>query len=904
MRKISEILRNVPLILCFSISVICAALVGAGKTASAEENYTPTIRSYDGVDYAGYLLDSGNVNDFSAKLNVSKGDLEKPIFQFVITPSVRGSGSSYSPDFESLTFTLADSKGKTMTITFAPRKADSPKWYYINGMAMGENQTMLGEHQGNFRYAADPEDGTYLTDTYAAISPYTFDGYGADSSWFPFYDKYGNTFTSGCNGVISIYYSVEENALYADTGYQWVDDDTNKEWTLTDKYTLSKGGERRYRIRDFDKRDYIKGNVNNVVSAIWTGFEDPSDITFTVSFSKVITEDPSILLVSLGGKSIVDSYFIQNHTKAVKGVAFPVPKPLYFSEGNSYDFASIGGKVSIEGPDGATVLSKRSFTDGMTFVPQTEGNYSVSYSVTDPFYSEVRTYKYSFETLESGGTELIPNGYDRNYVVSENIDAGCIVYNIVQDYLPPVNLKIIKDGSEIYSVDDLGDLSYRFESAGEYTFIYGSTDLLGRETVVQKNYSVSEYCLKIKQGLTESVVERDYSKVTKPSSADYYIVNVVTGNKITPTGVSIRISKNGGEFETYKASLMNGEGTYVVKYVYTYAGGSSEAQRRFMIYEELPTITVNNVPANTILADGSTAKDDIINLIALKGSVVSIPKDFFVCEFPFIVSVYEEGGSFIDRTDAYNAGNLTLTLNETKGYYVSAEVPASDGFKVYKNLFICVKDGFIAITPVQNFTENVGREITLVVPEAKDFYGNPVTGGSFSVTFNGEGVEVKNGKFKPKDTGVYKVRYSVSLSGYTEVCDYEYTIADNESPVIVFGNVTKKSPVGKFVKLEGYSVSDNSGRSLEVKVGVTFDGEPVAVYNGGFDAEKEGEYIVRITATDIFGNSTVKEYKVEASGRGGCSSVVRMSIVPIFICSLLAVAAVIFFAEKHKRIKK
>lgn len=894
--KMFKILRILPIIACFFISVLFAGFIGVHGTAMADATYPPSVRNYDGVDYAGYLLDSGNVKNFSGKVDLTDSDLETPVFQFVITPSVRGNGSVYSPDFESLTFTLTDSKGKTLTVNFAPRKADSPKYYYINGMAKGENQTLLGEHQANTTWALDPEDGAYLSDVYAAISPYTFDGYGADFSWFQFYDKNGNTFKTGCNGIISIYYSAEENALYADTGFKWVDDDPNNPLTLTDKYTLSESGERRYRIRDFDKNDYLKGT--SVISTVWTGFEDPSDVTCTVSFSKVVTQDSSILLVSLGGKSIVDNYYMRNYTKGVKGVAFPIPKPLFFSEGNAYDFTALGGKVKVEDPDGTVVLSERSFTDGMTFVPHKTGHYAAYYSVTDPVYSVNRTYTYSFETLEAGGTVLIPNGYDRDYVVYETVDAGCAISNDVQEYLPQVSLKISKNGSEIYSAYDLQDLLYQFESAGEYTFEYSSTDLLGRVTEITNTYSVREYCLKIKQGLAETAVVSDYRDVVRPTNSDFSIFNVVTGNKITPTGVSLSISKNGGEFETYKASLINGDGNYVVKYVYTFTGGSLEAQRRFVIFADLPTITVNAIPTNTVFDAGSTLEDDIVRLIALKGSTVAIPTGFFACEHPVTVKVYKDGGTVTDCTDSYNAGNLSVTLDESKDYYVSAAVSTDGGFTVVKNLLIRVKDAVINIAPVENFAEGVGREITLVVPEAKDFYGNAVPIGSFSVLFNGEEIEVTGGRFTPEDLGVYKVTYSVSLSGVTETCEYEYRIYDSEAPEIVLGKIKETVSRGKFVKVDDYEVADNSGKSLDVKVTVTYNGEAVAVYNGGFDADKEGAYKVRITATDMSGNSSAKEYTVTVSG-SGCSSAIDTNGAAGFMILLVLAAGVLFFVKKR-----
>lgn len=885
------------------LSFILIGFLGIGvKSAKAEsEKYTPTIRSYNGVDYAGYLLDSSTVKTFSAKLDLSNSNLEVPIFQFIITPSVRGDGATYSPDFESLVFTLTDSKGKVMTIGFEPRKADAPRYNYINAMAKGENQTLLGEHQKNYLWVSDPEDGAYLSDAYSGISPYTFDGYGADYSWFPFYDKYGNKFEGGCHGVISIYYDIEENALYSDTGYEWVDDDTSegKEWTLTDKYTLSKSGERRYRIRDFDKNDYLKGS--SVITTLWNGFERPDDITLEVSFQKVITENPSILLTTISGKSIVDNYYMETHTKAVKDVEFPVPKPLFFSEGNSYDFETYGGKVKIDDPTGSTVISKRNYTDGMKITPTKTGKYSVSYEIVDPVYSTTRTYSYSFEVIESGGTVLRPNGYERIYAVYELIDAGCYLSNNVQDFLPKVSLNITKDGEEVYTTDDLKDLLYQFESAGNYTFTYRSLDLLGRETVIVKEYTVSEYCLKIKDELSENVILTDANDVVKPASSDYSIINVVTGNKITPTGISIKLSKNGGEFNTYnKKNYIDGEGSYVVKYTYTFSGGTIEALRRFTVFEKLPSISLSSIPENTFLKDGSSLEDTSVYVVALKGSTVSIPSNLFVSDDSFTVNVYDGLDSITDSTSAYNSGTLSLTFNEEGEYCLSARIDENNGLIVTKNIFFIVKEGEINISPVEDQTGTVGHTITLTAPDAKDINGESVTGGVFKVLFNGEEVEIKDNSFIPVNLGSYEVVYTISLLSYSESIKYKYNIIDDESPEITIDN-DKNATVGKFFKVDNYTVKDNSNTTLTINIEVTYNGEKVSFYNGGFDATKEGEYEIKIDATDVSGNTTSKTFSVTAIKveEKGCKSYFGSTGYIGFI-ALISIFSVALIIKKKK----
>ena len=883
------------------LAILSIGTVGNKAPSKTEEKFPPSVANYDGTDYAGYTLNSGNIKTFSAELDLRNSDLETPIVQFVITPSKRGDGNVYTPDFENLTFTFTDTENKTMTISFSPRKADAPKYYYINAMAMGENQTLLGEHQGNYKWALDPEDGAYITDVYSAISPYTFDGYGADYSWFKFYDKNGNTFESGCNGVISIYYDIKENALYSDTGFQWVDDDPNNELTLKDKYTLSKSGERRYRIRDLDKDDYLKGS--NVISTVWSGFDNPKNVTFKASFSKVITEDPSILLVTLGGNSIVENYYLKNYTKAVKNVKFSIPKPLFFSKGNSYDFAN-GGKVKIEDFDGNTILSETAYTNDLSFTPSSAGTYTITYSLVDPVFGNNTTYKYSLDTLESGGTTLKPNALDREYVVNEIIDAGCSVYNNVQEYLPSVSLTIEKNGLEVYSTIELDKLSYRFESEGEYTFKYRSIDLLGRTTEIERTYSVSEYCLKIKDGLLESVVVSNSDDITRPLNSDFYILNVVTGKVITPSSVSILLSKDGGEFKTYdKDNRINGEGTYIVKYIYNYSLGSVEGQRKFLVFKELPTISVNDVPKNSLLANDSSIENDTINVVVLKGSIVLIPKDYFNSNYPLTVEKYEKNGSLVDCTEEYKENGLTITFDELKEYIVSAKLSTENGFIVRKNIVFNVKEGLVNFTKVDNQVANVGHEIELVVPEARDFYNNLIENGTFTILFNGKEIKVENSKFTPENLGTYKITYNVTTLGYTEKYSYEYKIIDDEAPVITVSNVKNKARVGKFIKIEGYSIQDNSNDDIDIKIFVTYKNESISIYNGGFDCAKSGDYVVTIIATDMVGNSSTKSFTITAGGKGCSSSIVSSNSLIIVSILCIATSAICYIKRREQDIK-
>ena len=865
--------------------------------------------NYDGTDYVGYRLDLTNVKTFSETVDLTGSDLETPILQFVITPSVRGTANTYSPDFEKLVFTFTDADGKALSIGFAPRTDYSAN--YLQGFASGENQKLLGEHHRNGFSSVDgnpseQDTDEYLSNAYASISPYSFDGYAKTldtytGNNFPFRDKYGQSFKRGSNGVISIYYSAEENAVYADSGHRCEEDlkSAHPNWQVPERLKKLPNGERRYRIRDLDKK-YTTDDVQ------WNGFTNLEDITCTVSFGDLKTDDPSILLVSLGGKSLVSNFSVENHTKAVKNVPFTIPKPQFFSEGQLFDFVSESGRIEIKDSNGNVVLSERNYAQDMQFTPTQAGRYSLIYSAINPLTSNKVSYTYSLGTVESGGTVLTPYGYVRDYVVYETVDAGCAVFNDVQDYLPQVNLTISKNGSEIYSKNDLRELEYKFTEEGDYVFTYSSVDLLGRETTKERIYHVNAYFLKSADSINTTTVVNDSSKAGILSKADFEVYNAYSG-KISGNlyKADITVSKNGGAFLKYTLASFNGDGNYVIKYVYSFlsaelADVQLTAERKIVVFSDLPTITVNNIPNNTVLDKGSALEDDSIKLIALKDSVISIPKTLFASNLPITVSIYQDGGEFTDVSDAYNAGTLSLELSELKNYYVSATVSTAQGFTVNKNLFITVKSAVINIAPVEDRTENVGHGITLIVPQAKDINGNVISGGSITVLLNGKEIEIKNGTFTPKDLGVYKVVYSATLSGITETYEYFYRIIDSEKPIITLGNVDKTASSGDFVKIGGYKVSDNSDNDMEISVKVFFNGKDVSVYNGGFYADKAGDYTVKITATDMSGNTGETEYTVAVSEGGGCSSAIDVDgLTAIIVLAFAAVSAYIAFIKKQ-----
>lgn len=861
-----------------ALATCCLLSLGGvdNLSAKAASEYPMTVENYDGTDYAGVRIDKNNVDSFNETIDLSNCDLDTPLFQFVITPSQRGNGKVYTPDFEKLAFTLTDSTGKAVSVSFSPRKADAPRWYYLCGFAAGQNQTLLGEHHNNFRYLTNEVDNcAYLTDVYASISPYTFDGYGADFSYFAFYDKAGNKAVAGQNGMIGVYYDREENAIYADMGWQWVDDDETQPWTLTDKFKLAPNGERRWRIRDLDKADYTKGNKDNKVSALWDGFEDLSNVTFKMTFGDKKNDNYSILLTSLYGKTLTGNYYLSYENKGLVNKQIAVPQPSYFSNVKSYDFVELGGKFSIKDPLGNTVVSETAYSTSANFIPTMVGDYTVEYSVQDPNEKVEKTYTLPITVLEKGGSSLVLNAVERDYLLYDEIDVGYQLISNIQTVLPDVFVTVYKDGETLVSKKKCpSNFKYFFEKEGEYTFEYETTDYLGQTIVQSFSCKVNGIAVKLNDGIAYSALYNNASELVLPTANDFLLINALNGAKINPTKVDIKVRLGDGEWSALNAGVFSTEGTYEILYEYHCDGKIVAAERQIAIYAAFPTIQVEKAPQNTRLMQGESLEGDTVKVRALIGTPVVFPYGYFKSTQTMRIEKII-GANVEDVTSLFRSGSYSVTFEEEGEYCISAVITIADTYIIRKSIFIEVKANWIEIQAPERTMASVGQTVSLVEPKAKDFYGNELTGGTYKVMYNGEEVVVENGKFVPQYIGIYTVIYTVFDKSESQSCEYTYYAVDQIAPVIALSNKVVVAHKGENVSLAKVQLTDNSVSDLDYKIVVTYGNDNVSIFNNQFLAEKEGIYTVTITAVDVSGNVSTCSYDVEilpAKTMFGCTS--------------------------------
>lgn len=170
-------------------------------------------------------------------------------------------------------------------------------------------------------------------------------------------------------------------------------------------------------------------------------------------------------------------------------------------------------------------------------------------------------------------------------------------------------------------------------------------------------------------------------------------------------------------------------------------------------------------------------------------------------------------------------------------------------------------------------------------------YLNKSYAPAFSTTFEGlSAIERKDseGKDKASYMGFNIFNTSTNFSQITYQNNLDSRIfADTEAPdVQTIGTMPTTAKVGEEVRLATFISSDSSAT---VTVECTLNGENVKIEKNRFTADKAGEYVVKVTATDLWGNSDTQEYKITVteSKKSGCGGAVLASSALI---SALAVA--------------
>lgn len=840
--------------------VACVVLLAAGGAAAASNGV-----EYDERTYYGEELTESTVGLFRTELDLSVSDLLTPFLEFVIVPETRGSGTSvtetpqqYTPDFERLTFTFTEIERpeNTMTIVLYPRKQDGNYATAVN--AAGTGQTARGEAM----VSADP---ITLEQNTGGTIPYSFDGWARENQRYM--DAAGEWVPIGAHGSIRLYYDSAENALYTDMGFR----------SATGSRT-GEAGAYRWRVRDFDKTDY----ADNTEPA-WAGFTGP--VEMTVAFDEIADgRSPCVVILSAGQTTFYEPLYASAVTDGVAGTAYPVPAPVSY-DGVSYTTGAFAGTYAVTAPDGSEAVGETAYAPDSVFTPQTEGTYTITYTTgKDSVVLPVTVHPAGTE-----GTVLTPVSAGRIVYPGDTVDAGVTVTNALQTEQPSATLTVERDGTPIRTGDIGTSETFAFDLAGEYVFRYASTDLLGRTVTCTEIYSVRRYYA-IRSAPSDGTLYA-LGETVPVSAADFTLYDVVTDLVCTPRTCDITVSFAGGEYLPLASVDFAAEGEYRIRYEMTYYADdlyTAEAERKVYVYKEaLAPIGTAGLPVNTrLIEDGA-----VLRVKTVVGASVRFPYGYFSGAETVVLSY---GATETNVTAAFGAGEYTF-VPEAEGIYTFT-AQASDGvYRVSKAVSIDVRHKWYEAADVSGRTAELGAVVGDLMPEIIDFFGNRASGGTTQVSYNG--TSVGSDSFTASHAGLYTVTYVYTADGETISGSYMIRVDDTAAPSVTLTNVDDGARTGQFVRIADVTAEDNSGRGSTIAVSVTYDGEPVQLYNGGFTAHGKGEYTVIVTVTDTFGNSATESYTVTVHGWGGVIALSVTGGVLVLGGGILAVLLII----RHKK---
>ena len=178
-----------------------------------------------------------------------------------------------------------------------------------------------------------------------------------------------------------------------------------------------------------------------------------------------------------------------------------------------------------------------------------------------------------------------------------------------------------------------------------------------------------------------------------------------------------------------------------------------------------------------------------------------------------------------------------------------------------------VNQSYVKLVDFEDITETVGLGENYVLPSGVAFDAD---GNDYRVVYevkdwNGEKVTVTNGRFKVKELG--KAKYIITC--YAQIEEEKYLtrtitldVVDRAAPVI--SNETMPYAfAGNEYTIRGVKITDNNNEVITPSYQV-FDAEgtEVAVENGKFTPNSTGEYTLKVTATDSFGNTSEKNIPI------------------------------------------
>ena len=202
-------------------------------------------------------------------------------------------------------------------------------------------------------------------------------------------------------------------------------------------------------------------------------------------------------------------------------------------------------------------------------------------------------------------------------------------------------------------------------------------------------------------------------------------------------------------------------------------------------------------------------------------------------------------------------------FNELGQYTARYTVTDAAGYSVFLDRIIFIEQGVgpkLTLNGEMPSVGYVGKQIAL--PSTTVDEGSTVV---CIVVVDGAFVTVTDNMIFLEKKGVYTVTYvGTSKLGYRTIKEYSLNvIEDVEGPTINVDFENKQVLKDTLIKVPTATATDAVDGETEVKVSVMFGLTSVTLTNGEFSANEYGTYIITYTATDEYGNTTLRSFYVE-----------------------------------------
>lgn len=610
----------------------------------------------------------------------------------------------------------------------------------------------------------------------------------------------------------------------------------------------------------------------------------------------------------------------------VIGEEFTLPTPTVNDTTNNLNGIEAYTEIEVKckKADGTTENVE---VTGFKFTPTVEGDYIITYKVSDLFGNKATNASYQITNVKDTKAP-----YDIKLVNNYAFDATNLEDLEDYSYALQSRMAVSTDGDEttymiipaVYAKDNVTSLQnlvvkrtvksysatttsttidtpfnevalYKVENAGTYTVTYtiedkenGNKTEKSYQVIVQENY-IDEVPPEITfdNAIAQNAKAGDTIVFNKPTAIDYRDTNKNTGDTrlnlktyyyvdsdINNKKLVNEYSKNTSKFAIEIPSDFSGSKITILTIAIDDEGREAQATH------EITVVNDTEVPEFVTVGDFESEY--------FQGSEITIPKvvvsDNYVTSVSANIEVVNAQGQRVlvnGLTNAIEGGDLVL--ENAKFYAVqSGEYTikylvrdGNDNISIFTHKINVTKTSEPVIyVDKDEINAELGDEIDLNIFHAWD---EGVAISPSDIVISGVAVD-SNNMFKAQSIGTWTAtftyNYVVGATNLSVSKDVVINVNDTTAPTIKFnGNAFDDVAYKKNVEISipAPIVTDNSNEQCDLVIKIVHDGEEVDydTTTNKFTPSKDGNYTITYTATDVYGNSSEKSFSITVGDKTG-----------------------------------